>query len=75
MLAEVSVIFLGPLGLSSVATLFYLNSDAAGWSKLLAAVLMAVSLILQFAVPVPFLAPLAIQILLCIWITLYYQLE
>ena len=74
MLAEISVIFLGPLALAVVGTLVYQISDAPGWSKTLALTLLTMSVVFQFATDVPFLLPLIIQIVLCIWIVLYYQL-
>ena len=70
---NISVIFIGPLALAGVGTLFYLKSEAAGWSKTLAAVLLSVSLILQFGTTTHFLVPLGIQLILCIWLVLYYQ--
>ena len=74
---QFSVIFLGPLALSVVATLFYLNSEESLVSKCIALALVGTSVFLQFGpwFDVHFLIPLALQLVVCIWMAIYWQMQ
>lgn len=71
------MIFLFPLVLSVVGVLFFLTTDVDWYWMLLAAGLVALSLALQFLPPldVHFLIPLGIQIVVCLWMAVYWKLE
>jgi hypothetical protein len=71
------MIFLFPLAFSVIGVLFFLSSDVEGKWKLLAAPMVVVSLGLQFGLAdyVHFLVPLAIQIVVCIWMAIFWQIN
>ena len=71
------VIFLFPLIFGAVGALFYLGADVAWHWKLIPLGLMALSVVLQFglAADVHFLIPLAIQLLVCMWVGIYLQMR
>jgi hypothetical protein len=68
------MLFLFPLVLAVVGTLFYLSSDTELWTKIVMGLLLVVSLVLQFAVPITFVVPLLIQLVICGWVSMYYQM-
>jgi len=71
------MIFLLPLGFGCVAVLFFCFGSSAGlkW-KALAGGLMGLSVILQFFYldAVHYLVPLFIQIVVCMWMILYWKM-
>jgi len=71
------MIFLFPLIFSVVGVLFFLNSDVDGKWKIVAATMVLVSLGLQFGLAehVHFLVPLAIQLFLCVWMAIFWQIN
>ncbi len=71
------MIFLFPLIFSVVGVLFFLSSEADAKWKLLAAAMLMTSVGLQFglAAYVHFLVPLAIQIVICIWMAIFWQIN
>lgn len=73
-----TVIFLFPLALSVVGTFFLLASDEVGIvGKVIAVLLTGTSIVLQFAFTfdVHFMVPLAMQLIVCIWVALFWQLQ
>lgn len=76
-LDECQMIFLFPLILSVVGVMFFLSSDVDTKWKLLAAAMVIASVGLQFgfAEYVHFLIPLAIQIVICIWMAIFWQIN
>jgi hypothetical protein len=71
------MIFLFPLAFSIIGVLFFLAGDVEIKWKVLAVTLVVVSVVLQFgfAGSVHFLIPLAIQIVVCGWMGLYWQMD
>ena len=69
--------FLFPLALSVVGTIMFLFADEALPPKLLMLALTATSVFLQFAAPfdVHFLVPLALQLVVCVWVAIWWQLD
>ena len=72
------MIFLFPLVLSFVGTVFIVLSEDIGtlW-KAVAVALTGGSLVLLFvpALRTHFLVPLAMQLIVCIWVALYWQIR
>ncbi|MBI3864196.1 MAG: hypothetical protein HY290_20115 [Planctomycetia bacterium] len=71
------MIFLFPLIFSVGGVLFFLTTDADWKWKALAALLVVVAIVLQFPFgeSVHFLVPLFIQLAVCGWMALYWQME
>ena len=71
------MIFLFPLIFSVVGVMFFLSSDVDMKWKVLAAAMVIASVGLQFgfAEYVHFLVPLAIQIVICIWMAIFWQIN
>ena len=70
------MIFLFPLVLSLVgAAAFFLTADAGLGLKLLAIVLAVGAALLMFFTRVTPAVPVTIQIVLCIWFVLYWQID
>jgi hypothetical protein len=69
------MIFLFPLGLAIGRTVFILlNEDFGKVAKALALGLTGGSIVLFFT-PVHFLLPLAMQLIVCIWVAMYWQMQ
>jgi hypothetical protein len=71
------MIFLFPLIFSVVSVMFFLSSDAEGKWKVLAATMVIASVGLQFGLAehVHFFVPLAIQIVVCCWMAIFWQIN
>ena len=65
------------LAFGVIGVMFFLGSDADLKWKVLAATLVIVSVALQFGLPkhVHFLIPLAIQLVVCGWMALFWQMN
>jgi hypothetical protein len=72
----VSVVFWLPLALSVVGTgyFLFLTEEDRKWKALMAALTIA-ALILQFAVPVHFVIPLILQVIVSLWTVIYWKLD
>jgi hypothetical protein len=69
-------IFLFPLALSVVGAVFILfNEDFGPAAKTFAVLLAGGSIPLLFVPAVHFLVPLAMQLVVCIWVALYWQIQ
>jgi hypothetical protein len=69
-------IFLFPLALSVVGAIFIFFSDDFGpVGKTLALALSFGSIPLLFVPAVHFLVPLAMQLIVCIWVVVYFQIQ
>jgi hypothetical protein len=71
------MIFFFPLIFGSVAVLFFCFGSSAGFKwKVVAGALLALSILLQFfyADAVPHLVPLFIQIVVCMWMIVYWKM-
>ena len=72
------VIFLFPLALSIAATIYFLISEDIGLvGKVIAVGLTGGSILLTFVPPLQthFLVPLAMQMAVCLWLALYWQMQ
>jgi len=71
------MIFLFPLVLSFIGTVLLLNEDIGTLWKAVAVALTGGSLVLLFvpALRTHFLVPLAMQLIVCIWVALYWQIR
>jgi hypothetical protein len=73
------VIFWFPLALGVVGTVFYfLYAEVGLFWKLIMTALTVSSVVLQFAPAfseVHFGVPLGMQLVVCLWVALYFQLE
>ena len=69
-------IFLFPLAFAVAGTIFILiNEDFGRVAKAVAVTLTGGSIALLFVPAVHFLIPLAMQLLVCIWLALYFQMQ
>lgn len=74
---EISVIFLLPLVMSTLGALFYLGAEVSTVSKGIVLGLVGISVFLQFG-PIPgvhFFIPLALQLIVCFWLAIFWQME
>jgi hypothetical protein len=70
------VIFLGILGLAIGSTVFILvNEDFGKVAKAFALLMTGGSILLMFMPAVHFLVPLAMQLVICLWMAIYWQLQ
>jgi hypothetical protein len=69
------VIFLFPLAFASFGAIFILINDDFGRVAKSVAVLLAGGSIVLLFTPVHFLLPLAMQLTICIWLALYFQMN
>ena len=69
------VIFLFPLAFAFFGTIFILINDDFGRVAKSVAVLLAGGSIALLFTPVHFLVPLAMQLTICIWLALYFQMN
>jgi hypothetical protein len=72
------VIFLFPLALSIAATIYFVISEDFGPVAKACAVLLTLGSILFTFVPplqTHFLVPLAMQMIVCLWLALYWQTQ
>jgi hypothetical protein len=74
---DVTVIFLFPLAFSVVGTLMFLSADETLPAKLVMLALTATAVFLQFFSPfeIHFLVPLALQLVVCAWVVIWWQLD
>ena len=70
------MIFWLPLALSVVGTgyFLFLTEEDRKWKALMAALTVA-ALILQFGVQVHFAIPVVIQVVVCVWVMIYFKLD
>jgi hypothetical protein len=69
------VIFLFPLAFAFFGAIFILINDDFGRVAKSVAVLLAGGSIVLLFTPVHFLLPLAMQLTICIWLALYFQMN
>ncbi len=69
------VIFLFPLAFAFFGAIFILLNDDFGRVAKSVAVLLAGGSIALLFTPVHFLVPLAMQLTICIWLALYFQMN
>ena len=70
------VIFLSILGLAIGSTVFILlNEDFGKVAKAFALLMTGGSILLMFMPAVHFLVPLAMQLVVCIWVAIYWQIQ
>jgi hypothetical protein len=69
------VIFLFPLAFAFFDAIFILINDDFGRVAKSVAVLLAGGSIALLFTPVHFLVPLAMQLTICIWLALYFQMN
>jgi hypothetical protein len=73
---QMKVIFLFPLAFAFFGTIFILiNDDFGRVAKGFAVALTGGSIVLLFLRDVHFLVPLAMQLVICIWLALYFQMN
>jgi hypothetical protein len=63
-----------PLAFAFVGTIFYLFQDVEPWTKLLMVALLVGSIALRFA-GVHFLIPLSLELIVAIWLVIWWQIE
>jgi hypothetical protein len=73
----VQVILLFPPIFGAVGALFYLGADVTWHWKLIPVALMVLSVVRQFgfAAEVHSFVPLAMQLLVCVWVGIYLQVR
>jgi hypothetical protein len=72
------IIFLLPLALAIAATIYFLISEDIGLvGKIIAVALTGGSILLTFvpALQTHFLVPLAMQMIVCLWLALYWKMQ
>lgn len=69
------MIFLFPLAFSVAGTIMFMLQDVAVGAKLLMLAFTSSAVFLQFFVGVHFLIPLALELIVCIWLAIWWQLE
>jgi hypothetical protein len=70
------VVFLSVLGLAIGSTVFILlNEDFGKVAKASALLMTGGSILLMFMPAVHFLVPLAMQLVICIWVAIYWQIQ
>ncbi len=74
---EISVIFLLPLVMSTLGALFYLGAEVSTVSKGIVLALVGISVFLQFGpfFDAHFLIPLALQLIVCFWMAIFWQIQ
>jgi|HubBroStandDraft_3_1064219.scaffolds.fasta_scaffold1013133_2 hypothetical protein len=72
---SMQVIFLFPLAFAFFGAIFILINDDFGRVAKSVAVLLAGGSIALLFTPVHFLVPLAMQLTICIWLALYFQMN
>jgi hypothetical protein len=71
-----TVIFIFPLSLSFVGAIFFLFTEISWFWKLFALGMVGTSIVLQFApsLEIHFLVPLFMQLIICLWVGIYWQI-